>query len=126
MTPGQIAFEAYNTSKGGLTWDGKPIPPWPTPDPKVAEAWEAAARGLMRAYSAPEEHLEAYKRGKVARDGAVALVDDLLAEAWTEVQKLQDSPEGHLTKVLVDVTHALGGLNYYIKTIVPTLKVVDK
>lgn len=25
---GQIAFESYNASKGGVTYDGRPIPPW--------------------------------------------------------------------------------------------------
>ncbi len=46
-TPGQIAFEAYNESKGGLTYDGKPIPPWDTLTGDVGEAvkraWEVAA-----------------------------------------------------------------------------------
>ena len=45
-TPGQIAFEAYNESKGGLTYDGKPIPPWHELSgdrAAVHRAWEAAA-----------------------------------------------------------------------------------
>ncbi len=45
-TPGQIAFEAYNDSKGGLTYDGKPIPPWHELSgdrAAVHRAWEAAA-----------------------------------------------------------------------------------
>jgi NTP pyrophosphatase (non-canonical NTP hydrolase) len=40
---GQIAFEAYNESKGGLTWDGKPIPPWEAIGEAVQTAWQAAA-----------------------------------------------------------------------------------
>jgi hypothetical protein len=47
-SPGQVAFEAYNASKGGLTYDGKPIPPWSSLSDAMGEAakrgWEAAAR----------------------------------------------------------------------------------
>lgn len=50
-TPGQIAFEAYNLSKGGLTWDGKPIPGWETLTNEAGVAvragWEAAARAVL-------------------------------------------------------------------------------
>lgn len=49
-TPGQIAFEAYNESKGGLTYDGKPIPPWDElsgDKAAVHRAWEAAADALL-------------------------------------------------------------------------------
>ena len=45
-TIGQVAFEAYNESKGGLTYDGKPIPPWDElsgDKAAVHRAWEAAA-----------------------------------------------------------------------------------
>lgn len=46
-TLGQIAFEAYNESKGGRTYDGKPIPGWDTLTNEVGlavrKAWEAAA-----------------------------------------------------------------------------------
>lgn len=49
---GQIAFEAYNESKGGLTYDGKPIPPWDTlagsdVGEAVQRAWEAAAAAVL-------------------------------------------------------------------------------
>lgn len=47
---GQIAFEAYNESKGGKTYDGKPIPPWGTLTDEtglaVRRAWEAAAQAV--------------------------------------------------------------------------------
>lgn len=46
-TLGQVAFEAYNDAKGGLTYDGKPIPGWDTLTNEagltVRAAWEAAA-----------------------------------------------------------------------------------
>lgn len=46
-TLGQVAFEAYNDAKGGLTYDGKPIPSWDTLTDEVGlsvrAAWEAAA-----------------------------------------------------------------------------------
>jgi hypothetical protein len=37
-------FAAYNEQAGGLTWDGKPIPPWESTGPKVQANWRAAAR----------------------------------------------------------------------------------
>lgn len=37
-------FAAYNEQAGGLTWDGKPIPPWENTGPKVQANWRAAAR----------------------------------------------------------------------------------
>lgn len=40
---GRRAFEAYNASVGGLTWDGKPIPGWDAITPKIREAWCVAA-----------------------------------------------------------------------------------
>lgn len=62
-TLGQIAYEAYNRAKGGLTYDGKPIPPWddlvkPTGEPPgtvppagsaVQSAWEVAADAAVQA-----------------------------------------------------------------------------
>ena len=48
-TLGSIAYKAYNEAKGGLTYDGKPIPSWEDlPNkpggPEVMAAWEAAAK----------------------------------------------------------------------------------
>jgi len=40
----QRMFAAYNAAAGGLTWDGKPIPPWESTGPKVQANWRAAAR----------------------------------------------------------------------------------
>lgn len=40
----QSMFVAYNAAAGGLTWDGKPIPPWSDVGPKVKANWIAAAR----------------------------------------------------------------------------------
>lgn len=52
-TPGQIAFEAYNESKGGLTYDGKPIPPWSSLEGQTGDAvklgWEKAAQAVENA-----------------------------------------------------------------------------
>lgn len=57
-TAGQIAFEAYNASKGGLTYDGKPIPPWSeVPDASgVKQAWEAAAIEIENALLVSLDH----------------------------------------------------------------------
>lgn len=40
----QSMFVAYNAQAGGLTYDGKPIPPWSDVGPKVKANWIAAAR----------------------------------------------------------------------------------
>ncbi len=42
-TLGQLAFNAYNESKGGTTWDGRPIPKWADLGSEVQTAWEASA-----------------------------------------------------------------------------------
>jgi len=47
-SPGQVAFEAYNESKGGLTWDGKPIPPWNEVGDPVRDGWEASANAVIQ------------------------------------------------------------------------------
>lgn len=44
-TLGQCTYERYNEAKGGLTWDGKPIPSWDeNKDENVKAAWEEAAK----------------------------------------------------------------------------------
>lgn len=48
---GQVAFEAYNSAKGGVTYDGKPIPPWSEVGEAVQAAWEAAAVATVRAHN---------------------------------------------------------------------------
>lgn len=50
-------FDAYNASTGGLTWDGKPVPPYDViaqNTPHVARAWEAAARKAVEMIGRPE------------------------------------------------------------------------
>ena len=41
----RASFDAYNDSVGGLTWDGKPIPPWESLTPRIRRAWCAAIMG---------------------------------------------------------------------------------
>jgi hypothetical protein len=59
-TSGQIAFESYNISKGGLTYDGKPIPPWSSLTDEtgqaVKEAWENAAMAVENALMVKWDH----------------------------------------------------------------------
>lgn len=48
----KIGFDAYGQATGGLTWDGKPIPPFEVVaerTPHVARAWEAAAVAILKA-----------------------------------------------------------------------------
>ena len=50
MTGGQIAFEAYNKSTGGKTFDGREIPTWDEvkeSKPHVCTAWEDAAMAVL-------------------------------------------------------------------------------
>lgn len=46
-SPGQLAFEAYNHAKGGVTYDGKPIPPWTDVGDAVRAGWEVAAGAVL-------------------------------------------------------------------------------
>jgi hypothetical protein len=46
-TLGQLAFNAYNESKGGTTWDGRPIPKWADLGSEVQTAWEASATAIF-------------------------------------------------------------------------------
>lgn len=41
------AFAAYNVQAGGLTWDKKPIPPWPETGEKVQANWRAAIARVL-------------------------------------------------------------------------------
>ena len=43
MTLGQIAFEAYNRSRGGVNHRGVKTPPWGALGEPIQAAWEAAA-----------------------------------------------------------------------------------
>lgn len=48
----RMAFDAYNRSTGGKTWDGKDVPPYDViaeRTPHVARAWEAAADAVWKA-----------------------------------------------------------------------------
>jgi hypothetical protein len=76
-TPGQIAFEAYNEKKGGLTYDGKPIPPWSDVGDAVRAAWEASALAVLHvAYDlAMEEADDQPDEGGTARRVQMRLFD---------------------------------------------------
>lgn len=74
-TLGQVAFEAYNESKGGLTYDGKPIPPWDELSgdrAAVHSAWEVAARAaadeMIGRWGVPLFLREALREAGAAKD----------------------------------------------------------
>ena len=46
-TLGEIAFNAYNQIRGGVTHDGKPTPPWSDLGKPIRAAWEAAALAVV-------------------------------------------------------------------------------
>lgn len=46
---GKIAFDAYAASKGGVTYDNKPIPPWENVGPDVRRGWIMAALAVKAA-----------------------------------------------------------------------------
>lgn len=46
-TLGEIAFNAYNQIRGGVTHDGKPTPPWNDLGKPIRAAWEAAALAVV-------------------------------------------------------------------------------
>lgn len=41
---GQVAFEAYDRERGGLTHDGKPTPKWADLGDGIRKGWEVAAK----------------------------------------------------------------------------------
>lgn len=45
----RLMFDAYNAQAGGVTWDGKPIPPFDAVGPKVQANWIAAAKAAREA-----------------------------------------------------------------------------
>ena len=47
---GQVAFEAYKVRKGGVAFDGTPIPDWDQVSDEVKASWEAAAQAVIIAY----------------------------------------------------------------------------
>lgn len=54
-TLGQIGYEAYGSSTGGKTFDGRDMPTWEEivlregATPKVTKAWEDAAKAIRNA-----------------------------------------------------------------------------
>jgi hypothetical protein len=49
---GQIAFDAYNESRGGVNFQGQKTPPWGELPEGIRVAWEVAAQAV-------KAHLEA-------------------------------------------------------------------
>lgn len=60
---GKIAFDAYSASKGGVTYDNKPIPPWGSVGPDVQRGWILAARAVKAVVLTPRlAPLRSYER----------------------------------------------------------------
>ncbi len=53
--PGQIAFEAYNESRGGVNFQGEKTPPWEELPTGIHNAWCAAATAVIFASQDHEE-----------------------------------------------------------------------
>ena len=47
-TLGQIAFDAYNESRGGVNFQGNKTPDWPDLPEGIRDAWEVAAEAVQR------------------------------------------------------------------------------
>lgn len=52
---GKRAFDAYNESVGGKTWDGKPIPPWELLTERIREAWRCASDAVIHGVECGDE-----------------------------------------------------------------------
>lgn len=50
---GQIGYEAYATSTGGKTFDGRDMPTWLDLPERIQAAWEAAAIAIVEAARPP-------------------------------------------------------------------------
>mgnify|MGYP007073189614 CR=1 FL=1 len=48
-TVGQVAFEAYNSARGGVNYQGNKTPDWPDLPEGIREAWEQAAVAAIAA-----------------------------------------------------------------------------
>ena len=92
-TLGQVGYEAYNMAKGGLTYDGKPIPAWDALTGEVGlavqSAWEVAARAAadeMTGRWAPGGWIyyarRAVEAGPMGRERALALTKLDEAAMW--------------------------------------------
>lgn len=46
---GRVAFDAYRSHVGGVTYDGKAIPEWEGLSEQVRSAWVASAEAVSRA-----------------------------------------------------------------------------
>jgi hypothetical protein len=56
---GQVAYDAYGEQQAWTTFDGKPMPSWPSVRRDIALAWEQAGRAVAR-------HLQAKARDAAA------------------------------------------------------------
>ena len=54
---GQIAFDAYNAERGGLTHDGKPTPPWEVLGDGVRSGWTAGAHAVLKSATFPDRSI---------------------------------------------------------------------
>jgi hypothetical protein len=47
-TPGQVNYEGYYNCSGGVSLvSGAKLPTWEEQDPRICNAWEAAARDVL-------------------------------------------------------------------------------
>ncbi|KQR37774.1 hypothetical protein [Deinococcus sp. Leaf326] len=112
---GQIAFDAYNAERGGLTYDGKPTPPWTALGDGVRNGWTASALAVMQAATfvdhriggqdaGPERHASKAENAAwdakvreywwpiITRDGVIA-EDLVLTELGVYSHVLNEVPE---------------------------------
>lgn len=52
----KLAYEAYATSTGGKTWDGRDMPAWEDLGRTIQTAWDAAAQAVLGAVSGDEDN----------------------------------------------------------------------
>lgn len=52
----QVAYEAYNAARGGLAYDGSPIPGWAAVKGEIQDAWQTAVVAVLENGLTPGEH----------------------------------------------------------------------
>jgi hypothetical protein len=78
----RLMFDAYSAQAGGVTWDGKPIPPFDAVGPKVQASWIAAARAAREALVPVTLSADVHPEGPAATGDVVSLAAAADASEW--------------------------------------------
>lgn len=104
----RIAFDAYNAQAGGLTWDGKPIPPFGEVGEGVQANWRAAVHAVRARLDLRQANLQLVRRWWAFTQGALLL--QALDTEWGETEIIRGVEHGVQCQWMTFVSDALGAL----------------